>query len=137
MARTKEVLKWLYGVLFAFAGANHFVSTDFYVRIMPPYLPWHLPLVYGSGVCEFALGVMLLIRRVERFAAWGMIALIVAVTPANVHMALNAELYPAFSPTALWVRLPLQLVLIAWAYWYTRPDVQANAGAAGRVLTRP
>jgi uncharacterized membrane protein len=80
---------------------------------------------------------MLLIRRVERFAAWGMIALIVAVTPANVHMALNAELYPAFSPTALWVRLPLQLVLIAWAYWYTRPDVQANAGAAGRVLTRP
>jgi uncharacterized membrane protein len=137
MARTKEVLKWVYGVLFALAGANHFVSTEFYVSIMPPYVPWHLPLVYTSGVCEFALGVMLLIRRVERFAAWGMIALIVAVTPANVHMALNAELYPAFSPTALWVRLPLQLVLIAWAYWYTRPDVQANAGAAGRVLTRP
>ena len=137
MARTKEVLKWLYGVLFAFAGANPFVSTDFYVRIMPPYLPWHLPLVYGSGVCEFALGVMLLIRRVERFAAWGMIALIVAVTPANVHMALNAELYPAFSPTALWVRLPLQLVLIAWAYWYARPDTQTNLGATRRVITRP
>ena len=121
MARTKEILKWVYGVLFALAGANHFVHTDFYVSIMPPYLPWHQPLVYASGVFEVALGVMLLFRRVERLAAWGMIALIVAVTPANVHMAVHAGLYPDYSPTALWVRLPLQIVLLAWAYWYTRP----------------
>jgi uncharacterized membrane protein len=121
MARTKEILKWLYGALFALAGANHFAHTDFYVSIMPPYLPWHAALVYASGACEVALGLLLLFRRTERLAAWGMIALIVAVTPANVHMALHAELYPGFSATALWVRLPLQVVLIAWAYWYTRP----------------
>ena len=121
MARTKEILKWVFGVLFALAGANHFVHTDFYLGIMPPYLPWHTALVYASGAAEILLGVMLLFRRVERLAAWGMIALIVAVTPANLHMAVHAELYPRYSPAALWVRLALQIILIAWAYWYTRP----------------
>jgi uncharacterized membrane protein len=121
MGRAKEILKWLYGVLFALAGANHFMHTDFYLNIMPPYLPWHTALVYLSGVIEMVLGVMLLFRRVERLAAWGMIALIVAVTPANIQMAIHPELYPDYSPTTLWVRLALQSVLIAWAYWYTRP----------------
>jgi uncharacterized membrane protein len=91
------------------------------LNIMPPYLPWHTALVYLSGVIEMVLGVMLLFRRVERLAAWGMIALIVAVTPANIQMAIHPELYPDYSPTTLWVRLALQSVLIAWAYWYTRP----------------
>ena len=122
MRRIKDILRWLYGVLFAFAGANHFVSTQFYVGIMPPYVPWHVELVYISGVCEIVLGLALLVRRFERLAAWGMIALIVAVTPANLHMALHPELFPQFSVTGLWVRMALQLVLIAWAYWYTRPD---------------
>jgi uncharacterized membrane protein len=121
MARVKETLRWVYGVLFALAGANHFAHTDFYVGIMPPYLPWHLALVYVSGVCEMALGIALLFRRTERLAAWGMIALIIAVTPANLHMAVHAELYPQFSAAALQVRLALQLVLLAWAWWYTRP----------------
>ena len=120
-AQAREILRWIYGVLFALAGANHFVHTDFYVGIMPPYLPWPLALVYVSGGAEFALGIALLFRRTERLAAWGMIALIVAVTPANLHMAVHAELYPDYSPFALWARLPLQIVLIAWAWWYTRP----------------
>jgi uncharacterized membrane protein len=126
MARTKELLRWVYGILFALAGANHFVHTDFYVSIMPPYLPWHTALVYVSGVFEMVLGAMLLSRRTGRIAAWGMIALIVAVTPANVHMALHTELYPDFSASALWARLPLQGVLIAWAFWYTRPLAAAR-----------
>ena len=121
VARMKEILKWVFGILFALAGANHFVHTEFYVSIMPPYLPWHTALVYASGVFEVVLGLMLLFRRVERLAAWGMIALIVAVTPANVQMALHPELYPDYSPAALWARLALQGVLIAWAFWYTRP----------------
>jgi len=120
-AQAKELLRWVYGALFALAGANHFMHTDFYLSIMPPYLPSHLALVYASGVCEIALGIALLFRSTQRIAAWGMIALIVAVTPANLHMAVHAELYPRFSPAALWIRLLLQVVLIAWAYWYTRP----------------
>ena len=127
MRRLKHGLKWLYGVLFMLAGINHFVSTQFYVGIMPPYLPWHVELVYISGVCEIVQGLALLVRRYERLAAWGMIALIVAVTPANLHMALHPELFPQFSVTGLWVRMALQLVLIAWAYWYTRPDAGANS----------
>lgn len=130
MARVKEILRWVYGVLFALAGANHFLHTDFYVSIMPPYLPWHLALVYVSGACESALGIALLFRRTQRAAAWGMIALIVAVTPANLHMAVHAELYPQYSSTALWARLLLQIVLIAWAFWYTRPGPSANQLAA-------
>jgi uncharacterized membrane protein len=117
----RDILKWLYGILFALAGANHFVHTDFYVSIMPAYLPWHAPFVFVSGVAEIMLGILLLFRRVERLAAWGMIALIVAVTPANVQMAIHPELYPDFSPALLWGRLPLQLVLIAWAFLYARP----------------
>src|SRR5205823_7827869 len=103
--------RWLLGVLFVAAGIFHFVRTDFYVRIMPPYLPWHRELVYLSGVFEIALGVLVLVPRWSVLAAWGLIALLIAVFPANVHMALNADLYPEFSPAVWWARLPLQGVL--------------------------
>lgn len=120
MRPVRNLLKWLLGVLFVLSGANHFLNTPFYVSIMPPYLPWHTALVYVSGVAECALGAMLCTPRWERLAAWGLIGLIVAVTPANLHMALHTELYPQYSPVLLWVRMPLQGALIAWVYWYTR-----------------
>lgn len=88
---------------------------------MPPYLPCHALLVYLSGFCAIALGIALLVPRFTRGAARGLIALAIAVFPANIHMALHPELFPQFSPAALWMRLPLQAVIIAWAYWYTRP----------------
>lgn len=119
MLTLKLVMRWLLGVLFILAGGNHFVRPEIYVKIMPPYLPWHLPLVYLSGFFEVVLGVLLLVPRYTALAAWGLIALLIAVFPANVHMALHAELYPNISPVALWVRLPLQGLLIAWAYWFT------------------
>lgn len=118
--RLKRALKWLLGLLFILAGINHFVQPGFYVAIMPPYLPWHLELVYLSGLFEVVLGVLLLIPRTTALAAWGLIALLVAVFPANLHMAMNPELFPGISPVILWARLPLQGVFIAWAYWYTR-----------------
>lgn len=102
------------------AGINHFLDTDFYVNIMPSYLPLHRELVYLSGVFEIALGALLLFQRTTKLAAWGLIALLIAVFPANVQMALHPELYTQFSPTALWLRLPLQFVLIAFVYWFTR-----------------
>lgn len=124
MRKLKVVLKYLFAAFFVVAGVNHFVNPAFYLKIMPPYLPWHLPLVYASGVAETALGLLLLTRKFTRAAAWGLVALLVAVFPANVHMALNHGLYPEYSVAALWLRLPLQLVLIAWAYWYTLPVIQ-------------
>ena len=114
------VLKWVLGLLFVLAGAAHFVRPEMYVKIMPPYLPWHLELVYLSGLFEIVLGVLLLIPRTTSPAAWGLIALLIAVFPANLHMAQNPELYPGINPVLLWLRLPLQGVLIAWAYTYTR-----------------
>jgi uncharacterized membrane protein len=120
MGKLKVLMKGLLGLLFVLAGVFHFVRPDLYVRIMPPYLPWHLELVYLSGSCEVVLGVLLLVRRTTTVAAWGLIALLIAVFPANIHMALNAELYPTIPPVLLWMRLPLQGVLIAWAYWFTR-----------------
>jgi uncharacterized membrane protein len=116
----KVGMKWLLAVLFVLAGANHFRDPDFYLRIMPPYLPWHLALVYLSGAFELFLGALLLVPKWSALAAWGLIALLIAVFPANLHMALNAQLYPEVSPVALWARLPLQGALIAWAYWFTR-----------------
>jgi uncharacterized membrane protein len=112
--------RYLFGVLFIAAGLNHFVNPTFYLAMMPPYLPWHSELVAISGVAEAALGVLLLFRRWAVWAAWGLIALLVAIFPANVHMALHPELYPSISPLWLWLRLPLQPILIAWAWFFTR-----------------
>jgi uncharacterized membrane protein len=108
-------------VFFVGAGVNHFANPDFYVRIMPPYLPAHLELVYLSGVLEVLGGLAVLVPGIRGLAGWGLIFLLVAVYPANVHMALHPELFPSMSTFALYARLPLQLVFIAWAYWATRP----------------
>jgi uncharacterized membrane protein len=118
----KTILRWILGVAFILAGANHFINPDFYVKIMPPYLPWHLFLVYLSGVFEIVLGIMLLIPKTQKLAAWGLILLLIAVFPANIHMAMNTELYPDLNPTLIYLRLPLQFVAMAWAYWFTRED---------------
>ena len=106
------------------AGVNHFVSPEAYLAMMPDVLPAKLALVYVSGVAEIAGGLGLIHPKTRRWAAWGLIALLVAVFPANVNMAVNElPLGTTEVPTwALWARLPLQLVLIAWAYAFTRPE---------------
>ncbi len=123
MRTFKLVLKYLLAALFVLAGTLHFTSPDYYRRIMPPYLPWHTFLVYLSGFFEVLFGVLLLVARCSRVAAWGMVALLVAVFPANIYMAMHPELYPDIPPAALLLRLPLQAVLIAWAYWYTHREM--------------
>lgn len=124
MRTLKIILKYLLCAFFILAGLNHFINPAFYLKAMPPYLPWHLFLVCFSGFFEFALGVLLLVPACTRIAAWGLIALLIAVFPANIHMAINPELYTDINPIALWLRLPLQAVFIAWAYWFTRSDAQ-------------
>ena len=116
----KVTMKWILGLFFVLAGLNHFRRPDLYAQIMPPYLPWPRELVFLSGVFEVALGALVLVPRCTRPAAWGLIALLTAVFPANVHMTLNADQFPTIPPALLWARLPLQGLLIAWAYWFTR-----------------
>ena len=121
MSIFKTVVRILFAVFFIVAGVTHFTNFDFFLAIVPPYLPWPAALVYISGVAEILLGALLLLPRTERIAGWGLIALLIAVFPANVHMAMNPGLYPATSPAALFIRLPLQGVLIAVAFWFARP----------------
>jgi uncharacterized membrane protein len=87
---------------------------------MPPFLPAHLFLIYLSGFFQIAFGVLLMIPRFTRLAAWGIIALLIAVYPANIYMAMNTDLFPDFSPALVYLRLPLQFVMIAWAFWHTK-----------------
>jgi uncharacterized membrane protein len=112
----------LLAAIFVFAGVMHFVIPASYVGIMPPWLPWHRELVYLSGVAEIAGGVGLLIDRTRRAAGIGLILLLIAVWPANLQMLLDARAadkplaYEAF----LWLRLPLQPVLIWWVWRVSR-----------------
>lgn len=116
-------------VLYVPAGIAHFVRPEFYLAIMPPYLPWPLALVYVSGVAEIAGGLGVLAIRTRRWAGLGLAALLLAVMPANIHMATHPEAYATLAPGwALYARLPIQLVLIGWALWATNPDVPSAPG---------
>ena len=123
----KRVLLWLLAAFMTLGGINHFVSPEPYVAMTPAVLPAPLALVYISGIAEIAGGLGLLPRHTRRLAAWGLIALFVAVFPANINMAINSlplgeRVVPQW---ALWARLPLQLVLIAWAYAVRGPSSRA------------
>lgn len=111
----------LFAGLFLFGGLAHFVVPDVYLRIMPPYLPQPRALVWISGAAELILGFLVLFRTTRSIAAWGLIALLVAVFPANVFMWRRADLFP-IPAIVLLVRLPLQGLLIAWAWVYTKPE---------------
>jgi uncharacterized membrane protein len=108
------------GVLYVVAGTAHFVLTRTYEGIMPDYLPAHRALVLVSGAAEIAGGVGVLVPQTRRAAAWGIVVLLVCVMPANVWMVQHPERWPGIPVWAMWVRLPLQGVLIWWALRYTR-----------------
>lgn len=113
----------LMGMLYVAAGAMHFVATRMYVSIMPDYLPAHRTLVLISGLAEIAGGLGVMAPRTRPMAAWGIIALLICVMPANVWMVQHPERWPGIPVWALWVRLPLQGVLVWWAWRYTRRPI--------------
>lgn len=98
------------------AGTNHFLMPEAYLPMMPEYLPWHDQLIFLSGVCEVLLGLLVLPDQTRQEAGIGLVLLLLAIFPANLHMALHPELFPIVSPWVLWLRLPFQLVLILWAW---------------------
>jgi len=129
LGAARRTLVKLLAALFVGAGVTHFTVPGFYAHMVPPYLPAPWTLVYVSGVCEIVLGVLLLVPATRRLAAWGLVLLLFAVFPANVHMAVNHVGFvdapawlPQPTPLGLWLRLPLQGVLVAWAWTFTRDD---------------
>jgi uncharacterized membrane protein len=112
--------RFLAGALYVAAGANHFLHPAFYLHIMPPAIPWPQACVAASEMAEIALGLLLFFRRGKRWAGWGIVALLAAVFPANLHMALHSGLYPEYPAALLWARIPAQGMLGWWAWLYTR-----------------
>lgn len=133
-ARLKRPLLYLMGPLYVVAGVLHFVYPHAYAQIVPPWLPAPLLLVYLSGIAEITLGLGVVHPRTRRAAAWGLVVLLLAVFPANIYMATSGVVISGTtlgtlepSPLVRWGRLPLQAVLLLWAWWYTQPDADASA----------
>ncbi len=127
----------LMGVLYVAAGTLHLVVTETYMRLMPSYLPAHRELVLLSGVAEIAGGLGILVPQTRtgqpgRAAAWGLIALLIVVFPANVTMIAEHSRFEQVPLWAAWLRLPLQLPLIYWAWRYTRPTAVAQPSSPPR-----
>ena len=125
MSTPKRILLWVMAAAYIAAGFNHLMNPAFYVAIIPPGLPNPEWLNVISGLAESVLGVFLLEPRVRFLAAWGIIALLVAVFPANVYVAMeNVGVDGPGTGAGMlnWVRLPFQAVFVLWAWWYTRED---------------
>ena len=105
-------MAYLVSLFFILAGLNHFYMEDFYMRIMPAYLPYPKLLIAISGFFELFFGILLLFEKWKRFAKTGLILLLLAVFPANIEMALNPQNFPEFSQLILWLRLPVQFLFI-------------------------
>ena len=133
----KAPLRWLLSFIMVSAGVMHFADPEPFVAIVPSALPAPLALVYISGAAEIAIGLGLQLPPTRHIAAWGLVALLIAVFPANINMALH-DLPMGDDPVptwALWARLPLQLVLIFWAWVYTRRDaLPENTASVGEPI---
>ena len=120
---TKQIGLILLALFFIAGGINHFINSDIYVAIMPTYLPAHLELVYLSGLFEILGGIGVVLSPIRQWAGYGLIALLIAVFPANIYMAMNPDKFvDIVSAWILYVRLPLQFLLIWWTFWATRND---------------
>ena len=125
MSKVKRILLWVMAIAYIFAGYNHLANPAFYLALMPPDLPNPEWLNVISGLAEIVLGVFLLEPRTRIYAAWGIIALLIAVFPANMYVAtqnVGAEGPGSGAGSANFIRLPFQVVFLVWAWWYTQPD---------------
>jgi uncharacterized membrane protein len=111
-----RIQPFVVGTVFTLAGALHFVRPAMYEAIVPPYLPAHRALVLASGAFEMLGGIGVMLPQTRAAAGWGLIALLLAVFPANVYMALDPKFDKIAPAWALWLRLPLQFGMIGWVY---------------------
>ena len=130
MKHLRVGMRILLGVLFVVAGINHFVHPNFYINIMPDYLPAHRALVLLRGVTEIVAGAMLFLRRTSALGAWGIVAMLVLFFMVHIHMIAHADRYASVPLVLLYVRVALQFPLILWAWWFTRPEPLPQKGAS-------
>lgn len=116
----------LQATMFTAIGVLHFTNAPVFLAVMPPWLPYQLELVWLSGIFEIAGGLGLLLPKIRRITGICLIMLLIAVFPVNLHMALNSSDFPSIPSLVLWLRLPIQGMLIWWVNWST------SAGKAGK-----
>ena len=120
MMRLMETIAlYIMAAFLIFAGISHFTKKNFFMKVMPPYIPKHEEMVIISGIVEIILGIGLLFSQTKSLAAWGIILLFIAVFPANIYMVTSGK-FKKIPKWMLWLRLPLQFILIAWAFLYTK-----------------
>jgi uncharacterized membrane protein len=124
------VAAWFLG-----GGVAHFTDADFFVSIMPPYLPWHLELVWISGVMEIVGAITLLVPKTRFYGGIFLIFITLGVTPANIHMAMNPELVPDATEAALYGRLVFQ-VFFLWLIWFSTGGARAARSARAESVAR-
>jgi len=108
-------------LILVFAGVSHFTSMrEDFLRMMPPWIPWPRAMVYFTGICEIAGAVGLLLPEFRRAAAYALIAFFLAVLPANIHAARAGITLRGKPATNLWLRIPMQILFIAIAFWSAR-----------------
>ena len=118
--KIKTISIIIMSLFYIMAGTNHFINLDWYVRIVPPILPFKTGIVYISGILEIILGSLLIFPKTRFIAGWGLIILLVAVYPANIYVALTNGEAMDITPLIAWGRLPFQFVLIGLAYWHSK-----------------
>jgi uncharacterized membrane protein len=116
---------------FAIGGVAHFAATELEMRIVPPWLPWPRAIVLSTGLLELAGAIGITIPTVRRLAGWGLLALTIAVTPANIYMLQTADRWPV-PEWMLVARLPLQVVLLALIAWSTARPSERLSRASSR-----
>ncbi len=130
--KARTALNYVIAFAMVGVGITHFVNTPFFVSIMPPWIPFHEWMVWLSGVAEIIVGILLAVPRTRKLGGWALIALLVAVFPANIHMAIH-HIQPAgvtepVPEWAAWGRLPLQFLFMGIAWWIGK-DADQSASA--------
>ena len=139
--RTRAAAAIGLGLLFVFTGVGHFAQTELMAQMLPPWVPARVPLVYATGVVEFAIAVGFLIPETRRSAGWMAATVLLLFFPANIYAAFNHVPMAghAWGPTYLVVRAPLQLAILAWIYWFilsARSWPNTAKAPVGKVLSR-
>ncbi|MEX8548242.1 MAG: MauE/DoxX family redox-associated membrane protein [Mucilaginibacter sp.] len=121
MSKLKQISLFLLIALYLVGGANHFANPDGYLKLIPPYLPFPKLLNLLAGFFELLFGLMLIFKTTRKYAVYGIILMLVAFIPAHIYMIQIAPFMLGkwlVTKTVAWIRLPLQAVLIAWAFWH-------------------
>lgn len=123
MSKPKQISLFLLIALYLIGGANHFIQPNGYLKLIPPYLPFPQLLNLLAGFFELLFGLMLIFKRTRKYAVYGIILMLIAFVPAHIYMIRIAPFMLGkwlVTKTIAWIRLPLQAVLIAWAFWHRK-----------------